>query len=434
MKPVFFPDHVSRTGRDCRQTDTIAPVDAIMIFQTRLPGKHLILNTLAIIMLCLACPAQSGPVNITVQESDQTDTGRDPRFSVSGNNPNSTELSREIIKTEDILKINATMRELIDKHVKSEEDIHARARALYSLMFSPDKFALQYDGSRTKTAIETIESGSGNCLSLANAFVAMARYAELDAFYLDVEVDENWQKEEDVYYQMKHTSAAVKTSRNQYLGIEFAWRGAASKAKSRVIRDERAFAAFYSNRGVEFLMQNDLETATANLEHAIAVDVTDTYSWSNLGIAYKRLKRYKAAEHAYRHALRNNRYDLTVLNNLSILYKETGNERLADKYETKLEQYRRKNPYYLIKLAEQAMDADDYKLALEYIDKAIRKDNEEHEFYFVAAKAYVHLGDAEKVLWNLEKAKQYSDKAISRERYSRKVEMLRELNFGHIDL
>ncbi len=394
----------------------------------------------AIIMHILTCALfyassiHAGPVNIVVPETNNSSTTNNADFELKNPGQNIFAYPDKIIDVKDILSTNTKMRDMVDRYISPEESKQQQARALYNLMFSPDKFSLQYDSSQTKTAIETIESGSGNCLSLANAFVAMARYAGLNAYYLDVEVDDNWQMEEDIYYQMKHTSAAVKTTRKKYLGIEFAWRGPASKAKSKIIKDNRAFAAFYSNRGVELLMRNKLAPAVANLEQAISVDPTDTYSWSNLGIAYKRLDRLKDAEIAYRHALRNNRYDLTVLNNLSILYKKMGNPELAERYQQKLEHYRLKNPYYLIKLAEKAIETNDYETAIEYAQKAIQKNSEEHEFYFIAAKAYIYMGNRDAVIANLEKAKEYSDKAIYKQRYNRQADLLRELDIEDTSL
>ena len=71
----------------------------------------------------------------------------------------------------------------------------------------------------------------------------------------------------------------------------------------------------------------------------------------------------------------------------------TGNTKKAEKYSKKLERYRRKNSYYMIELSKQEIENGNYSKALRWAKKGIKKHSEEHEFYFVAAKAYAYLGD-----------------------------------------
>ncbi|HEX5054874.1 MAG TPA: tetratricopeptide repeat protein [Gammaproteobacteria bacterium] len=332
--------------------------------------------------------------------------------------------NEEMIKTEDILALNDAMRSMLDTYVKPVKGKEKRAEALYNLMFGVDKFGLKYDNGLTKTAIETVESGSGNCVSLANAFVAMARYVDLNANFLDVKVPESWKREADIYYQLKHVSASVKISRSNYLGIEYLWMGSLSSSKPKIVDDERAFAVFYSNRGIELLMQGKMEPAVAHLKQAVKLDPDSANNWSNLGVAYRRLDRLEEAEGAYLQALRQDKSDLTTLSNLAILYEMTGRQNLADKYSKRLERYRRQNPYYLIDLAKDEMKAGNYEQALEYAEDAIHKYDDEHEFYFVAAQIYAHMGDSEKARQNLENAERYALSATARNMYSRKLEML----------
>lgn len=335
-------------------------------------------------------------------------------------------IGAEVIKTDDILALNVTMRSMVDTFVKPVRGKENRASALYNLMFGVDKFGLKYDNSLTKTAIETIESGSGNCVSLANAFVAMARYAGLEAYYLDVKVPESWRRESDVYYQLKHVSAVVKAAPRDYLGIEYQWMGALSTVKPRLVDDEEAFAVFYSNRGIELLTQDRVDAAIAHLEYAVELNPKSADNWSNLGVAYRRVNRLDEAEQAYLQALKQDKSDLTALSNLAILYRLTGREELATKYNTRLERHRRQNPYYLIDLAKDEMNTGNYEQALKHARKAIDKYEDEHEFYFVAAQIYALMGDTEQAAENLKNAEHYALSAMTRNLYSRKLKALRE--------
>jgi Flp pilus assembly protein TadD len=335
--------------------------------------------------------------------------------------------SAALIETDEILKLNETMRSMVDLYVKPISDKERRAQALYDLVFGPDKFAIKYDSSYTKTAAETIESGSGNCVSLANAFIAMGRYADLDVSYLHVDVPDDWQRESDLYYQFRHMSAAIRIPSNEFLGVEYEWMGGINSVRTRSLTDEQGFSAFYSNRGVELLMQDDTDAAMAHLLRAIEINPDNSNNWSNLGVAYRRLNQMDKAEYAYQQALRRNKSDLSALNNLAILYQMTGKTKNAEKYSKKLERYRRKNPYHMIELSKQEIDNGNYSKALRWAKKAIKKHSGEHEFYFVAAKAYAYLGDTDEAMLNLELAEKYAHQSRNENRYSRKLELLRDM-------
>jgi tetratricopeptide (TPR) repeat protein len=348
--------------------------------------------------------------------------------------PEAQSLRTDVIPVEEILALNATMRSMVDTYVKPITGKQLRADALYNLMFSADKLALKYDSSHTKTAIETIESGSGNCVSLSNVFVAMARYAGLDAKFLDVEVPENWQRESDVYFQLKHVSASVKVAPGEYLGIEYSSMGPITRAKTQKMDDKAAFAAFYSNLGIELLLQEKMDPAIAYLKYATELDPDSANNWSNLGVAYRRVNQLEQAEDAYLLALKQDKADLTTLNNLAVLYQMTGQEKLSEKYAKKLERYHLQNPYYLIKRAKEEMQTGNYKQALKFTNKAIAKYDDEHEFYFVAAQIYAHQGDMQKAVEYLRSAEKFSLSITSRDLYRRKLELLGERVQPHTPL
>ncbi len=332
-----------------------------------------------------------------------------------------------LIETDEILRLNPKMRGMVDLYVRPIYDKQRRAQALYDLMFGSDKFALKYDNSHTKTAVETVESGSGNCISLANAFVAMGRYADLDVSYLRVEVPYYWHREGDLYYQFKHISAAVRISSNEYLGIDFEWMDSIDSSKTRSLTDKQGFSAFYSNRGVELLMRKDKDAAMAHLLRAIEIDPDNSNNWTNLGVAYRRLNQPDKAEASYQQALRKNGSNLSALNNLAILYQMTGNTKEAERYGKKLERYLRKNPYHMIELSKQEIEKGNYSKALRWAKKAIKKHSDEHEFYFVAARVYAYLGDTHNAMLNLELAEKYAHQYPNKNRYGGKLQLLRDL-------
>lgn len=82
-----------------------------------------------------------------------------------------------------ILELSEEMKTFADSHVESRWRTDRKLEELRNLLFSPDLFDIEYESGITKTAIETYESGAGNCLSMTNMFIALARYVGLDANY-----------------------------------------------------------------------------------------------------------------------------------------------------------------------------------------------------------------------------------------------------------
>ena len=86
----------------------------------------------------------------------------------------------------DFLALNDEMRQFLDKHVGHLDDPTQRLNHLVHVIFSEKLLNLEYDNSRTRTAIETFQSKNGNCISFTAMFVAMARYLGIDAQFQEV--------------------------------------------------------------------------------------------------------------------------------------------------------------------------------------------------------------------------------------------------------
>ena len=329
------------------------------------------------------------------------------------------------IKEAQILATDSKMKELVDQHVTPIRHSKIRAYALMSLMFDTDKLGIQYDASGTKTAIETVKTRSGNCISLANTFVAMARYAGLDSHFISVKVPDSWRENNETYYLSKHITAAVKLNARETGFMEFGWFGAREKIRSHQVSDLRAYSEFYNNLGVDHLSDGRLNLAVLYLKKSIEMDNANHLSWNNLGVVYRRLGKLDDAETAYKRALQIERDNESTLINLAKLYQDKGDSGFAEKYRKKLKKYRSRNPYYLNNLAEKELNNNNHKEAVKLAKKAIRKQKNEHRFYYTLAKAYAYLGEKKKVEKSLEKAMRISDSAEAQNRYHSKLDYIR---------
>ncbi len=330
----------------------------------------------------------------------------------------------EVVSSDQILAIDGRMKSLVDQYVAPFQNEGHRVRALMSLMYDPDKLGLRYEATETRTAIDTVTYGGGNCISLANAFVALSRYAGLEAEFISARMQENWQAQNDLFFVSRHITARVKLESGAFATIEFEWIVPPEQARYWNITDERAFAEFYSNIAVDRLESGDLGAAVANLRQAIELDPTYTHAWNNLGVVFGRMGRATEAEQAYLAALRIDRSNLSALNNLELLYHGQGKSVLAAKLQKRLDQYRRRNPYYLIELAKEHISDGSYDQAVKLAKKAIRKQEDEHHFYFVLASAYAYMARLDKFEEYLMKAQFHAEGGDSQSRYQKKLELL----------
>ena len=86
-------------------------------------------------------------------------------------------------------EIKQWLHENIEVEGRGEEYL---VSTLQDLLYSEDHLNIQYSDAKTHTAIEVFRAREGNCLSVMNLYVAMARYVGLDASFQTVEVQPSW--------------------------------------------------------------------------------------------------------------------------------------------------------------------------------------------------------------------------------------------------
>lgn len=334
------------------------------------------------------------------------------------------------VASESILATSPAMRDLVDREIRPIAGQEEKARALLALMFDEQHLGLTYDRFGTRTAAATVDAGAGNCLSLANTYIAMARYAGLNASYVAVSTPDVWYPGDEVYYVLDHTTAGIKLNPRTTMMIEFDGVQRADDAKARLVPDERGFAQYYNNVASTHLSQADFAAASLSLQQALRIDPEYAPAWNSLGVIQKRLGKLDAAESSYKKALQLDADNLSALNNLVILYEHTGRAAAAHKYQDRLERYRRKNPYYLNYLAQGEVAAGNYDSAVRLAKKAIRKRSNEHRFHFTLAQAYNALDLPEKADRHLQEAMQHTDSDEERSRYRREFDRRQQVQSG----
>ena len=353
----------------------------------------------------------------------------------------------------DILALSEDMKRVLDGSVTGIKSQWNRLTALMELLNQDIRFNITEDRYSTKTAIETYESKSGNCLSYSNLLVSMARYAGFKTRFQEIPSSPTWIREGEMVLFTRHIGASIDintpgkyyelnlmsdsgekkivfevSNKLQYLFAPLLsstfLQYTLNSISTRPISDSRAFAQYYNNIGSKRLSEGNSPDAFRYFVKAIRTDPELSFVWSNLGVVYRWNNQPEAAEQAFLKALYVNRYkdrlaSMSIMGNLAILYKIQGRTEEAGLYEEKVRSYRNRNPYYHYSLGAIAFDDGRYPESVEHFKEAIKRGPDDNQFYYAIALAYYKLGEMEKAGRNM-------DKAISRVKDRRIEEYYRQ--------
>lgn len=332
------------------------------------------------------------------------------------------------IPDRDILALSPEIERFLDENVGQDLDRTSRLYSLMDAIFSRRGLDLTYTTSHTKTAIETFETKSGNCLSFTLMFVAMARHVGLAASFQEVPDVLSWDRRGDTILSNKHIYAVVELD-NARMRVDFlphpeGYFGAAP------IPDFRAWAHYYNNLGAEGLADDDVELAISYFRKALEHDPRFTPAWSNLGAAQRRRGDLEAAEESYRMALEIDPEELTAASNLAGLYHLQGRSQEARPLLARVESLRRRNPFHHYRLAVEAARAGATEQAIRHLRNAIRRRPKDPQFYAFLAALQERSGAPKKAVRSLERAVALEDDAGRRQLLEERLRRLQQEGHG----
>lgn len=292
----------------------------------------------------------------------------------------------------DLLALTPAMKEFAVRHSKGLDRRHGAAWTLvYAVM---DRYILDfdYDPVITLPAADTFEKRVGNCLSFSSMLVAMAREVGMTAYFQEVEIPPNWRNIDDNLLVGKHVNTVIIDEGQRFV-VDVSGRIVREIERTRRLSDTEAQAQFYSNLGVDALIAKDIALAYAYFRKGLETDRRQDYLWANLAVVLRRNGQTGDAIQAYRTALELDPDQTVALNNLHVLYTEDGNLEAAEEFRRRVERTRRKNPYYIDHLAEEAIEEQRYSDAVELARKAIGMDDTEYRFYYTLARSQYLAGE-----------------------------------------
>ena len=330
----------------------------------------------------------------------------------------------------DVLALTPEMKAFVDERIEPHFGPKARLRKLSYAIMEEGIFEIVYEDS-TFTAAETFVAQRGNCMSFTNLFVAMARYANLDARFQEVDVPPMWSYAGESFVINRHINVSVDLGYDSTRVIDFNINDFTSEYDSRVVSDRRARAHFFNNLGAEAMLSGDTLTALSNFRQSIVEDSSFAPSWVNLGSLYRRDGYSEYAEAAYLKALQGDDSNLVAMSNLANLYRQTGRDELADRYARLVRVHRDRNPYYHYFRATEAFTGGDYSKAIDLVRQAIRLRADEPRFYSLLSFSYLMKGDRNQARRWMEEAEAVAVEAAEKDRYHEKLEVLMSHNGTH---
>ena len=311
----------------------------------------------------------------------------------------------------DVLAVTPQMQDFLDRYVLPYDHQRMKASLLILSVTGNGVLGFHYNERQTFTAGEAFRRRSGNCVAFANLFVALAREAGLRAYFQEVKLDPVWNSRNETLLVTKHINVVVESGLYTYT-IDVSGQQISQSAPRRVLSDAEAEALYYNNLGAEALVANDPGTAYAWFLRAIETYPELEDVWSNLGVLYARNGQGDAAEMAYLHALALDEREMSAMNNLHGIYAEQGRLEEAAALQSRVERYRRENPYYLLYLSEEAMMLGDLDGADRLLRRGIRLRDDIHQLHYVRARVKYLEGDRKAAKASLQRARELAPPEI----------------------
>lgn len=298
----------------------------------------------------------------------------------------------------DPLLLSNEIKALIDSAIDPRDGEETRVEKLQEVLYGEDQLAITYSDVKTHTAIEAFNAREGNCLSVMNLYVAMARYANVDAQFQTVDVQPNWDRRGDLLVLSQHINATGKFNVQRRYVVDFTPEIALQQLTSSVVTDLQARALYFNNLGVEELIAGNDDESLVYFKNSLFLDAEQSITWNNIGTTYNRLGNPEFAEYSYQKAFELDGRNATAVNNLVKFYRRMGKSSLAREYEIAIERFNNRNPYYHFALGNVAYSQNDLRAARIAFRKALSLKKEEPDFYSALAKVYLDMGDMEQAI------------------------------------
>lgn len=305
----------------------------------------------------------------------------------------------------DILAVTPEMEEFLERYILKYADSNTKLHLLGNATSGNGVLGFEYDDSQTLTAAEAFESRSGNCIGFSNMMVALARQAGLTARYQEIIRRPVWSSRDDTVLLLKHVNVVISGRNFDYV-MDISNTRVNQMTQRRLVDDTYAKALYLNNLGAEALFRDDLPTAYAYMKAAIKAEPEMTDSWVNMGVVLGRNEQLNDAVRVLQTVLQIDPNQYSAMNNLYEIYVEKGDLLAAKSLQSRVDRYRRANPYYLLSLSDEAVEQKQFEESLSLLERALKKRDDDHVLHYALAKTQYLSGEKDAARYSMVRARE----------------------------
>lgn len=285
----------------------------------------------------------------------------------------------------------------------------------------------------TYTASEALQTGAGNCLSLAIVTKALADLVDVELGYQKVNATPIYQKEQGVLLLSSHVRTFLYDP--TYVSQENEWvlrppmviidyfpdRGDITGGK---VSEQEFISMYYRNLAARALVQQDYPKAYWLIKEALEYAPYHPENLNLLAVLFRKSGQLEDAEVFYQFAIEHTESSANLLSNYHLLLSDQNRDQDAEVIRKKLLSYQDYNPYVWLKLGHEAFQAGNIGEAIRHYQKVVEMAPYLDEGYFGLAKSYYQTGSTDKAATAMQQAVEKAFKEKTRNLYYAKLAIL----------
>jgi Flp pilus assembly protein TadD len=323
----------------------------------------------------------------------------------------------EAIDASEIFRVNAAMKQFIANEIQSQSKSISQQRRLFNSLYNKAQLKLEYETSITRTAAETFDSRSGNCLSLVIMTAALAKQLGLTVEYQKVLAGNEWSRAGELYFASGHVNIVLGRKWFNEINyregespmvIDFLPPEQIRGQRTMEISENTVIAMYMNNRAAEALVRNQIDQAYWWARAAIETDTEFSSPYNTLGVIYMRSQLYEHAQRALAVAMQLDSNGTVAMSNMIPTLNALGKHTEASNLHQQLISKQPFPPFHFFQLGVKAMNRNDFEEAKSLFKKELSRAPDYHEFHFWLGLAHLRLGEIEAAQNELVRAKESS--------------------------
>ena len=343
----------------------------------------------------------------------------------------------EPVSADGLFKLSPAMRSYLNSPAFHQLLRNRGARhGLVEALYSKTDLKLEYESKITRTAAETYEARSGNCLSLVIMTAAFAKALGMPVHFQSIHTDDLWSRAGGLYLASNHVNITLGErpadiqrgyDPERHLVVDFIPRDEAARLRSRQLEEEDIVALYLNNRAAESLVQQRVNDAYWWAKAAVSARPGAASPLNTLGVVYQRHGDLALAEQTFRAALLREPENLAVLRNLQPLLVTLGRPLEAQELAKRIAGIEPYPPYHFFDQGMVALKAGDFGEARQLFEREVKRAPYNDEFRFWLGIAHLRLGHLSDAREHIALAVNNSTSSDMRQVYSNKLHYLRTL-------